>query len=77
MAALTDITHFETERELRTCFPLMNILRRQLTSETEFIQQIKRQQIQGYHLVGLEQEGKPIVLAGYRELENFINVPAT
>ncbi|WP_165786463.1 hypothetical protein [Mixta theicola] len=55
----------------------MNILRRQLTSETEFIQQIKRQQIQGYHLVGLEQEGKPIVLAGYRELENFINVPAT
>jgi ribosomal protein S18 acetylase RimI-like enzyme len=67
------IEHFDTPAELARCYTLMRDLRGKLASETDFIAQVQRQQAQGYRLAGLEQDGKPVALAGYRMLENFIH----
>ncbi|WP_299999652.1 GNAT family N-acetyltransferase [uncultured Cedecea sp.] len=66
-------THYDTATELARCFTLMRELRGELNSEVQFIAQVQRQQAQGYRLAGLERDGKPVVLAGYRLLENFIH----
>ncbi|MCT9843582.1 GNAT family N-acetyltransferase [Leclercia adecarboxylata ATCC 23216 = NBRC 102595] len=67
------IEHYDTATDLAHCFALMRELRSKLTNEKQFIAQVQRQQAQGYRLAGLEQDGKPIALAGYRLLENFIH----
>ena len=68
-----NIEHYDTPAELARSYALMRELRGKLVSETQFIAQVQRQQAQGYRLVGVEQEGKPLALAGYRLLENFIH----
>lgn len=68
-----NIAHYDTPAELALCYALMRELRSKLTNETQFIAQVQRQQVQGYRLAGVEQEGKPLALAGYRLLENFIH----
>lgn len=67
------IEHYDIATDLARCFALMRELRSKLTNEKQFIAQVQRQQAQGYRLAGLEQDGKPIALAGYRLLENFIH----
>jgi ribosomal protein S18 acetylase RimI-like enzyme len=67
------IEHYDTPAELARCYALMRELRGKLVSETQFIAQAQRQQSQGYRLAGVERNGKPAALAGYRLLENFIH----
>lgn len=67
------IEHYATPAELARCYALMRVLRGKLVSESQFIAQAQRQQAQGYRLAGMELDGKPIALAGYRLLENFIH----
>lgn len=67
------IAHYDTPEELAHCYALMCKLRSKLRSKAEFISQVQRQQKQGYRLAGMEQNGKPVALAGYRLLENFIH----
>ncbi|BAN96940.1 hypothetical protein E05_21740 [Plautia stali symbiont] len=62
------IVHYTTEEELARCYPLMRALRGRLADEAQFIAQA-----QGYRLAGIEHQGQPAVLAGYRLLENFIH----
>ncbi len=68
-----NIEHYDTPAELARCYALMRELRGKLVSESQFIEQVQRQQIQGYRLAGVEQDGKPVALVGYRLLENFIH----
>ncbi|MGK3113813.1 GNAT family N-acetyltransferase [Candidatus Pantoea formicae] len=67
------IVHYATPIELARCYPLMCELRSKLADEAAFIAQAQRQQSQGYRLAGIEQDGRPVALAGYRLLENFIH----
>ncbi|MEY8709404.1 GNAT family acetyltransferase [Mangrovibacter phragmitis] len=67
------IAHYDTPEELARCYTLMCELRCKLKSKAQFISQVQRQQKQGYRLSGMEQNGKPVALAGYRLLENFIH----
>jgi len=67
------IEHYDTPAELARCYALMRELRSKLVNEAQFIAQVQRQQVLGYRLAGVEQEGKPLALAGYRLLENFIH----
>ncbi|MDF7647184.1 GNAT family N-acetyltransferase [Erwiniaceae bacterium L1_54_3] len=67
------IVHYATPIELVSCYPLMRELRSKLADEAAFITQAQRQQAQGYRLVGIERNGQPVALAGYRLLENFIH----
>lgn len=67
------IVHYQTPTELACCYALMRELRFKLKDEAAFVAQAKRQQLQGYRLAGIEQGGKPVALAGYRLLENFIH----
>ncbi|ORM70400.1 GNAT family N-acetyltransferase [Pantoea rwandensis] len=67
------IVHYDTPTELARCYPLMRELRFRLADEAAFITQAQRQQAQGYRLAGIEQDGRPVALAGYRLLENFIH----
>lgn len=67
------IVHYQTPTELARCYALMRELRFKLTDEAAFVAQALRQQAQGYQLAGFEHNGKPVALAGYRLLENFIH----
>lgn len=67
------IVHYATAEQLARCYPLMRALRGRLSDEAQFIAQAQRQQAQGYRLAGIEHQGQPAVLAGYRLLENFIH----
>ena len=60
-----------TVAEVNRCYPLMNILR-PLLIESEFSDQVSRQQEQGYHLVMLQEDHIPVSLLGYRLVENLI-----
>ena len=55
--------------EIRRCFPLYHELRPHLV-EGEIVERVRRQQqAHGYVLVYLEEEGVPVALAGFREVE--------
>ena len=68
-----EIRHYTTASELLLCFDLMSMLRPKLVSKEAFIVQVQRQQQQGYHLLGITNGIKPLALAGYRCLENFVH----
>jgi len=57
-----------TGNEIARCFPVMAELRTQLSAE-QFIQQVKRQQQEGYQLAFLEAAGEIRSLAGFRFME--------
>lgn len=54
--------------EITRCFSVMAQLRTQLSAE-QFIQQVKRQQQEGYQLAFLEDAGEIRSLAGFRIME--------
>lgn len=66
-----DIVEAITLKQINQCYPLMNILRPKLV-ESEFSDQIGRQNKQGYHLIALRDNGNPVSLLGYRLVENLI-----
>jgi len=56
-----------TDADIAKCFPVVVQLRPHLT-EAAFVEQVKRQQENGYHLVYLEENGVKAI-AGFRILE--------
>lgn len=57
-------------QKLARCFAVMQELRPHLSQE-QFLQQVARQQAQGYRLVFAEREGIVRAVAGFRIMENL------
>lgn len=68
----TRLRHIETDHDLRTAFGVMQELRPHLTSADAFIAQARRQETQGYRLLGAWTGEQVVGLAGYRLQENLI-----
>jgi ribosomal protein S18 acetylase RimI-like enzyme len=65
---MTDLTcrPLRTDPEIRDAFPLMSTLRDRITPET-FVDEVRRQALQGYELIGgFDGGGRLVVLAGVR-----------
>jgi GNAT superfamily N-acetyltransferase len=54
-----------TDREIRSAYPLMSALRDRIREDT-FLAEVRRQQLQGYELVGGFTGGRLVALAGIR-----------
>lgn len=67
------LRHAETEAEIRACFPVMRQLRPRLQMPEDFFDTVTRQGMQGYRLLAVWDDGKPVALAGYRRLDNLIH----
>src|SRR2546421_4743742 len=63
----------KTPEEIRRCHPVMRELRTQITDPGKFIEQVQRQQRDGYLLAFLEAEGEVRAVAGYRFLESLFS----
>jgi ribosomal protein S18 acetylase RimI-like enzyme len=61
------------EADIAACFALMRALRPQLSSEAEFVERWRRQSEQGYAIFALWRAQRPVALAGFRVLENFVH----
>lgn len=72
MQAETEIRHIETDVELAASFPVMQELRPHLTDSAAYVEQIKRQHVQGYRLLAAWRNDSIVGLAGYREVESTI-----
>lgn len=68
-----NIKELDTETEIESCFNLMKVLRPKMESIPDFVAQILRQRKESYRIVGIEEQGKIVALAGFRELENLIH----
>lgn len=60
----------ETDQQILACHEVMHQLRPHRAREA-FVQRVRLQQQQGYHLVCLSLDGRPAALAGFRILENL------
>jgi GNAT superfamily N-acetyltransferase len=59
------IRELRTDEEIEAAFPLMRVLRERLRRET-FRAEVRRQQIEGYELIGAFEDGRLVGLAGVR-----------
>jgi len=70
----SDIREVENEIEAATCFPVMRLLRPDLTSASQFAalwHQLSKSS--GYRLFALLVDGEPRALAGFRIGENIVH----
>jgi len=63
-----NIHYAKTDSEITHCFPTFKELRPHLDEKT-FLEQVKRQQQHGYHLIYTKDDTKVLSAAGYRILE--------
>ncbi|MEB3212842.1 MAG: GNAT family N-acetyltransferase [Leptolyngbyaceae bacterium] len=59
-----------TDAEIQRCFPVMHQLRPHLV-EAEFVQRVRQQEAQQYHLVRLEENGEVKAVSGFRLGDNL------
>ena len=59
------IRELSTDPAIPTAFPLMHLLRERISRDT-FVREVRRQQTDGYRLIGGYQTDAPVVLAGIR-----------
>jgi GNAT superfamily N-acetyltransferase len=64
-AAGVDFRELRTNDEIRGAFPLMASLRDRIRAES-FLDEVRRQQVEGFRLYGGFEAGKLVVLAGVR-----------
>jgi ribosomal protein S18 acetylase RimI-like enzyme len=67
------LSHAETDADISACFDVMRQLRTKLHTPEELVTTVRRQRAQGYRLLALWEDGKPVALAGYRCLDNMIH----
>jgi GNAT superfamily N-acetyltransferase len=60
----------ETDAQILSCFAVMQQLRTHLKPE-DFLPKIRRQQLEGFRLAYLEDEGSIRAVAGFRVVENL------
>jgi GNAT superfamily N-acetyltransferase len=69
------LRHAETDAEIAACFPVMHLLRPNLTDPEELCARVHRQAEAGYRILAAWRDGQAIGLAGYRPQENLIRGP--
>lgn len=57
-----------TDEEIAGCFPVFSVLRPHLAS-TVFLEQVRRQQAQGFRILALRSDGVVKSAAGFRQVE--------
>jgi len=62
---MSNISLAETDAAILRCLPVMAELRTHLVAD-EFVERVRRQQKQGYHLLFLENGGEVKAVAGFR-----------
>lgn len=65
------VTRAENREQVARCFDVMRVLRTELSGVEAFVEQVLRQQAQGYQLVFLEVDGEVRAAAGFRISENL------
>jgi len=73
MIASTTRRHATSEDDIIACFDVMRELRPHLENPRTFAAQIIRQQTDGYQLLALWNNTRPVALAGYRVQENLLH----
>ena len=68
---MSQITLARTDTEIADCFSVMAQLRPHLSAD-RFVDQVRRQMTDGYHLVRLDADGVVRAVAGYRIYENLV-----
>lgn len=58
-----------SEEEIARCYAVVLQLRPHLEGEAAFVEQVRRQQGEGYHLAFVEDDGQVTAVAGFRLLE--------
>ncbi len=66
-----DISLANTDEAILACLPVLLLLRPQLQEE-EFLDQVRRQQTQGFQLLALKEQGVVKSVLGFREAEFLI-----
>ena len=61
-----------TDADICACWPVMRELRPHLTEAAAFLDRVRRQQGDGYHLLAAWDDGNPVGLAGWRVQENLL-----
>jgi len=64
-----------TDADICACWPVMRELRPHLTEAAAFLDRVRRQQGDGYHLLAAWDDGNPVGLAGWRVQETLIRGP--
>ena len=70
---LITLQHAKSDAEICACFDVMRELRPNLTEDSSFLEQVRRMEKQGYHLLIALEDNKPVALAGYRDKEMIIH----
>jgi ribosomal protein S18 acetylase RimI-like enzyme len=73
MTTVPDLRHAQTAAEVTACYEVMRQLRPQLKLREEFVAIVALQREQGYRLLAVWEDGKPVALAGYRRLDNLVH----
>lgn len=68
-AASVLIKRAQAAEEILACYPVMHQLRPHLTDQKAFVQQVRRQLQEGYHLVYCEEAATVRAVSGFRFLE--------
>ncbi len=55
-----------TDQEILACFPIMKVLRSHLVEKGEFLSRVRKQELDGYMLVYLVEDGVPLAVSGFR-----------
>lgn len=68
-ANFTDIHFITKEEQIASCYDVLRQLRPHLSKKEFFVEQVKRQQAQGYKLACYKKEEKVVAVIGFRFLE--------
>ncbi len=73
MTSSMNVPHYvDDEDGVRRCYPVMVQLRPHLVSADEFVLRWRRQVADGYRLMALFDDYRPLALAGFRAQENLV-----
>jgi GNAT superfamily N-acetyltransferase len=67
---MSGIALADSDAQILGCFPVMQQLRTHLEQQ-DFLSKVRRQQLEGYRLVCLEDDGSIRAVAGFRVVENL------
>jgi ribosomal protein S18 acetylase RimI-like enzyme len=73
MSSLLTLQHAQTDAEVAACFDVMQQLRPHLQSPDELVARVTLQRAQGYRLLALKDDERPVALAGYRIADNLVH----
>ncbi len=68
---MTEIRLARSDAEVRACYSVMSQLRAHLAPD-EFLDRVRGQEAEGYHLTFIEMDGRPVAVAGYRFLHQLV-----